>query len=174
MQATAAATRLCSESKEQALVLLLKCSRFEGFEVNLLADILAFADNSVVVDVNTLVNDKAEVHTVRVDRRGLVGQPQQSYLNPLYMQHRVERACGTCGRAVCSLRDVYPVPASSMPYFTQCVTCYVTWCVDCGPPCAKDASRCNPCYNQREQVDLSSHSIWGRNYLSVPKRFRLP
>lgn len=171
MQATVAATRLCSESKAQALTLLLKCNEFDGFEVNLLADILAFADNSVVVDVNTSVGYRAEVHTVRVDRRGLVGQLQQSYIRPIYMQHRVERGCGTCGRPACSLRDVYPVPTDTTPYFSCCVACPRVWCTVCGPPCAKDASRCNACYDQLERSRLPK---WERSFLTPSKRIRLP
>lgn len=160
MQATVAATRLCSESKAQALALLLKGNEFDRFEVNLLADILAFADNSVVVDVEA----GAEEYAVRVDRRGLVGQPQQSYLKPVYMRHRVERRCGTCDRPVCSLRDVYPVPRDTTPYFSGCVACPTVWCTDCGPPCAKDASRCNPC---RDQLALPE---WERNF--TPNQLR--
>lgn len=171
MQATVAATQLCSESKAQALALLLKGNEFDGFEVNLLADILAFADNSVVVDVNACVSGAAEVHTVRVDRRDVVGQPQQSYVRPIYTEHRVRRTCGTCGCTASNMRDVYPVPVDTTPYFSTCVACPVIWCTVCGPPCAKDASRCNSCYDQRERSRLPR---WERSFYAHSKRIRLP
>lgn len=143
MQATVAATQLCSESKAQALAFILKCHKLDGFEVNLLSDVLAFADNAVTTDIM----DMLRYTTVRVDRPGLVGQPRESYRSPVRMGFRVKRQCGTCGATVSSLRDVYPVPRDTTRYYTKCGGCHTVWCTDCGPPCRANAAACNDCYN---------------------------